>query len=336
MTPTAEVVDLGTEFGISVENSGDSEIHVFDGDVVSRPVGEHGAGNLTHARQDEAFKFAVANANPQRIAFAADKFVRRLSPNIPADKLPPLPITDNLALWLAADVMQNMKDGLPVSAWPDILIGDNRFADDAWQFDPRLCPEWIHDGDGRPAVRFNGWSNFLATSPMQTGDRQTAFVVCSTSPASFASTSHGGIMLKYGLNAPSLELSLLTDHSPRGLVWAADEMGQTANVGMIGGKPVEPLVPCVVAYQYDAIDNRSELLVNGVSQGLDTAPRPIEQHAKKYIGSHAQPWYEAYFLGNIYEVIIYDSALTVAERDRVFQYLSSRYGIKLGKAVVEH
>jgi hypothetical protein len=331
ITPTAEVVDLGTEFGVSVDKTGASEVHVFDGDVVSRPVGEHGSGSLIHARQAEAVKFGASKEQPRRIVFDGKKFVRRLVPDLPAEKLPPLPVTDKLALWLAADVMPPMKDGDPVSTWPDVLIGDNRFPDDAWQFDARLCPAWIRDGNGRPALRFDGWSTFLATSPMETGNQQTAFVVFSPSPASFASASHGGILLKYGLNAPTLELTMMTDHAPRGLVWAGDSVGNLANVGIIKGDAVKPLTPCAVAYQYDAVGNRSELVVNGVSQGSTTAPRPIEQHARKYIGSHAEPLFGANFLGNIYEVIVYDSALSEADRDRVFDYLSQRYAITLGQ-----
>jgi hypothetical protein len=331
MTPTAEVVDLGTEFGVSVDDSGASEIHVFDGDVVTRPIGQHGTGSLIHARRDEAVKFGASKEQPQRIVFDGKKFVRRLIPNIPAEKLPPLPVTERLALWLSADVMPALKDGDPVSTWSDILIGDNRFPDDAWQFDPRLCPTWIRDGFGRPALRFDGWSTSLATSPMETGNQQTAFVVCSPSPASFASTSHGGMLLKYGLNAPTLELTVMTDRTPRGLVWAGDEGGNMANVGEITGKPIEPLAPCAIAYQYDVLGNHAEMLVNGVSQAATTAPRAVEQHAKKYIGSHAQPSYEAYFLGNIYEVIVYDKALSETDRNRVFDYLSQRYAIKLGK-----
>ncbi len=330
VTPTAEVVDLGTEFGVSVDKSGASEVHVFDGDVVTRSVGDGAAqDDLIHAREDQAVQFNAAHPGPRRISVDRQKFVRRLTPDLPPDKLPRLPITENLTLWLAADVMPEMKEGSPVSTWPDILIGDNRFPDDAWQFDARLCPTWIRDGERRPAIRFDGWSNFLATSPMDTGDRQTAFVVFSPSPASFASSSHGGMLLKYGLNAPTLELSMLNDHMPRGLVWASDSVGSASNVGIIKGRAVKPLAPCAVAYSYDAIGNRAELVVDGVSQGVTTAPRRIEQHAKKYIGSHAQPWYEAYFLGNIYEVIMFDSALDPADRDQVFQYLSARYEIAL-------
>lgn len=328
LTPTVEVVDLGTEFGVSVDDSGASEIHVFDGDVVTRSLtaGIPG-GEVIHAREQQAVQFDGSASEPRWISFDGQKFKRRLIPEIPAEELPPLPVTNNLALWLAADAIPGLNDGDPVAAWPDLLIGDNKFPDDAWQFDQRLCPAWGRDGEGRPCVRFDGWSTYLATSPMATGNRQTAFVVFASSPASFASASHGGMLLKYGADAPTLELSLMKDQVPRGLVWANDEVGNPSNVAMLTGRSVDPLVPCAVAYSYDAVSNQAELLINGKSQGRETAPRPIEQHAKKYIGSHAQPWYEAYFLGNIYEIIVYDGTLEAVDRDRVFQYLSKRYGI---------
>ena len=98
---------------------------------------------------------------------------------------------------------------------------------------------------------------------------------------------------------------------------------------MLQGKAIEPLLPSVAAYTYDTVQNRAELLVNGKSEGVTTAPRPLEQHAKKYIGSHAQPWFEAYFLGNIYEIIVYNRALDATDRQRVFEYLSTRYGFAL-------
>ncbi len=41
MTPDAKVVDLGTEFGLKVSDSGKSDVHVFDGEVEVYP----GAGS---------------------------------------------------------------------------------------------------------------------------------------------------------------------------------------------------------------------------------------------------------------------------------------------------
>ena len=238
-------------------------------------------------------------------------------------------MTRDLALWLAADVMPVKQPEAPVSTWPDILVGDNQFPDDAWQFNERFCPKWVRDGQGLPAVRFDGWSTYLATSPMATGDRQTVFVTFAPGPTSFAVESHGAMLLKYGLDTPSLEFALLPDYSPRAWVWASNGDGSTANVGVLQGPHVEPHCPCAVAYSYDAIGDRAELVVNGKLVGSATAPKQLEQHARKYIGSHAQPWMEAYFLGNIYEILVYETALDKSDRGRVFQYLSKRYGFSL-------
>lgn len=332
VTPTSEVVDLGTEFGVAVDDSGTSEVHVFKGDVVARQR-NNGQPEIEyiHAHQDEAVHFDGKSPEPLRITADRKKFIRSLIPDPKPEQLPSLPVTKHLALWLAADVMAPLGEGEPVSIWRDILVGGNNFADDAWQFDERLCPAWIHDGKGRPAVRFDGWSTYLATNPMATGDRQTAFVVFASSPASFASQTHGGMLLKYGVDAPSLEFALFPDHTTRARVWASNSDGSNSNVGVLQSSPVEPLKPCAVAYSYDAEQNLAELLVNGRSEGVTTAPKRLEQHAKKYIGSHSQPWWEAYFLGNIYEIIIYDTALDASDRDRVFKYLSSRYGFSLGE-----
>jgi hypothetical protein len=338
LTPTAEVVDLGTEFGVDVDESGASEVHVFDGDVVARPRGNGVAdGELIHARIDEAIQFDATVTTGRRINADSRRFVRRLTPDLEVDQLPPLPVTTDLALWLAADVMPGveLEADAPISLWPDLMVGDNRFPDDACQFDSRICPTWIRDAEDLPAVRFDGWSSYMATSPMATGERQTLFVVCAPSPTSFAGKTHGGMLLKYGLNAPSLELTLLRDRTPRAWVWAKNDGGSAKNVGVLTGQAVEPHFPCAIAYTYDADADRAELFLNGESQGIATAPSSIEQNAKRYIGSHAQPWYEAYFLGNIYEIITYDSSLESADRDQVFRYLSVRYGFPLGDAPID-
>jgi len=38
ITPTSEVIDLGTEFAVKVDSHGDTEVHVFDGSVSHRKL----------------------------------------------------------------------------------------------------------------------------------------------------------------------------------------------------------------------------------------------------------------------------------------------------------
>jgi len=56
VTPAAELIDLGTEFGVLVEPSGSSEVHVFEGVVVAR-LGDQ---RLVPIYRDEAGRVQVA------------------------------------------------------------------------------------------------------------------------------------------------------------------------------------------------------------------------------------------------------------------------------------
>jgi hypothetical protein len=69
MTPDADVVDLGTEFGLKVSEAGASEVHVFDGEVEVYPGGGSAKLNLTTGGVWDALNGAGAvGADP--LAFA--------------------------------------------------------------------------------------------------------------------------------------------------------------------------------------------------------------------------------------------------------------------------
>ena len=74
MTPSSEVIDLGTEFGIDVDEKGGSEVHVIEGEVKARGLKEKSFVNLykDDARAfDENHKMAIIESQP-------DKFLRAL------------------------------------------------------------------------------------------------------------------------------------------------------------------------------------------------------------------------------------------------------------------
>jgi hypothetical protein len=167
---------------------------------------------------------------------------------------------------------------------------------------------------------------------MATGDRISAFVVATPNPSTFSPAMLGEMLLKIGSYRPTLEMIIMKDRSPVGQVWTKSTGATTSgHFGKLQGKPVRPHLPCAIAYEYDAIENRAELLVNGVSQGLASAPVRIEQHDRSHVGFHPQPHYAKCFLGNffgdMYEVIVYDTILKPKDRDRVFEYLRKRYEI---------
>jgi hypothetical protein len=63
-TPTAEIVDLGTEFGVEVNTAGDSEVHVFKGSVEARATGLGSRPLRLFA--DESVRINVGQAEAER------------------------------------------------------------------------------------------------------------------------------------------------------------------------------------------------------------------------------------------------------------------------------
>jgi len=73
-TPRGEVIDLGTEFGVSVSQDGEVETHVFEGEVEAVP---DGAVPVTLHRED-ALRFGPGGS--ERIAADGGKFYTRMPP----------------------------------------------------------------------------------------------------------------------------------------------------------------------------------------------------------------------------------------------------------------
>jgi hypothetical protein len=85
-TPVASVVDLGTDFGVSVAADGTSEAHVFDGEieVAARAMPAQRIPTKERFRVGEATRIRPAGKRKaprvERIAASTDEFVRRLPP----------------------------------------------------------------------------------------------------------------------------------------------------------------------------------------------------------------------------------------------------------------
>ena len=321
VTPTSELVDFGTQFGVLVDDSGETELHVFDGDVVARALVGPNEDEVLHAKAHEALRFGLSSDEPHRFEASEAGFVRRLGVTTPRD-VPRLPLTNDLTLWYAADAIQDLAIGDLISVWSDILVGDNKYANEARQFDAARKPTYAIDDEGRPAVQFNGISTSLAVDPLDFDGAYTIFVVCSPGPISFAEERLGGFLFRHG-NAPSLELSTLNDRRVRGWIWPADGR---SNISELASKTaMSPARPSVIAYQYDSDSARTRLWLNGDFQCEDAAELPLEQTAIAMIGSHEQLDTKAFFLGAIYEVIVYDEALDNAGLDALNAYFATRY-----------
>jgi hypothetical protein len=100
VSPQGKVIDLGTEFGVSVSESGATDVYVFEGRVEAYPAGDPGAGkvNLTRnqAARIAAGQVTVEPADPGR-------FVRAIVP-------PPVVAPRSHALAFARPVEGTLRD----------------------------------------------------------------------------------------------------------------------------------------------------------------------------------------------------------------------------------
>ncbi|MCO6044663.1 FecR domain-containing protein [Aeoliella sp. ICT_H6.2] len=340
-TPTAQVVDLGTEFGMQVDGLGETEVHVFAGEVLTWPVDAKGkiAEHALSLVKDKAALFKKGIA-VEHVSAKADLFVRDIAAHLDSKSLPPLPVHRRLQLWLAADVLAKRDDADRVIAWRDILVGDNQSDEDAWQHDEDARPLWIEDAiGGKPALRFDGMNSHMCTTPFLTTPSQTVFMVFQRHDL-LAEPKKAEKRQLLNYNGPPYDLPktmrafriLQIDDMEdvgkyRAYIYAGLEKekmyAQLGDVRM--RKAAQVNEPVVLSYLYDPESNRSELWANNESQGFSNAPAGEEFTSRKIIGRH--PLHKTCFHGDIAELLIFNEALTPEEISQVNAYLGKKYSI---------
>jgi hypothetical protein len=344
--PSSEVIDLGTRFGLSVGNDGDSEVHVFQGEVISRELDEHGdvVGKEFRLKKDQAVLFPGARKQAQRLAADEAKFAVEVPPLWQQDAIEPLAIERNLALWLRAEhgVQKDKKNR--VIAWQDLAVGNNHIANDAFQPDSKVRPEYVFDAiQGRPAIRFDGSATYLTTTPVTTTDDQTIVVVFQHATPSADGEHIGGQIINYNgppsrylpdVHSPGvLQIGEKVDsrNGPATSISAKafvgrDSRGADVSTGIIASEPLGAMQPRVVTYVYNNSANVATLYVDGAPVGDASAPTNVAVTSRKVIGKHGifDQWY---FHGDLAELAIFNAALTRSEVEQLTRQLMTHYKI---------
>lgn len=342
--PGLDFVDLGTDFGISVDGQGHSELHVFEGEVIYRQDEKlKKSSEVVHVTQDNAVRFNSSPDATSTIALDKGQFSRHFDLRRGAGREAVVPVTKNLALWLAADRGVDVDDQGRVVSWHDNIVGDNKVGEDASQINSAERPKFVAAAiNQRPAVRFDGRNDLLLTTPLETTDNQTVFLVCQYSPEAFSGNRiYGGQILNYD-GPPTRELSntlapgilqigepLLKDEFKPSLVTGqvfAGFIGKTTvEAGRVDAEPVGAIQPVIIAYHYDYDHRKATLFINGKNVGQSNAFAPAGLTSRKVIGRHA--WMELFFGGDLAELLIYNEALSPADVAAVTEHLAKRYGI---------
>lgn len=344
--PSTEVIDLGTRFGFSVGEAGESEVHVFQGEVISRQLDESGkvVGDEILLKQHQAILYPGEKQQAQRLAADEAKFALEVRPLWRQDKIEPLAVDQQVAFWLRAAHGVQTDSNQRVIAWQDLAVGENMVANDAFQPEPSARPLFVSSGiNNQPVIRFDGKS-FLTTTPMTTTDDQTIVVVFQHAPPRPNGKRPAGQIINYN-GPPSRYLPNI--HSPGVLQlgekvnsWngpsasiaakafvGRDSGGADVSAGVTVSKSLGLLSPHVATYVYNNSKNTAQLFIDGIRVSEASAPTSVAVTSRKVIGKHGifDQWY---FRGDLAEVIIYNTALKPALVKELSQQLMNRYGIE--------
>jgi hypothetical protein len=343
--PSAEVIDLGTRFGFSVGDAGHSEVHVFQGEVISRQLDERGevVGKEFRLKKNQALLFPGEKKQAQRLAANEAKFTLQVKPLWLLDKIEPLAVDRNVALWLRAahGVQTDRKNR--VIAWQDLAMGSNRISNDAFQPDQKARPQYVLDGIlGHPAIRFDGEATYLTTTPITTTNDQTIVVVFQHAPPETGVERVAGQIVNYNgppsrylpdVRSPGvLQLGEKIDswNGPIASIAAKafvgrDSRGADISAGVVVSKSLG-YSPRVVAYVYNNSSNKTSLYVDGKIVAEASAPTSVAVTSRKVIGKHGifDQWY---FHGDLSELVIFNTALRTGEVKELSRQLMKHYAI---------
>ena len=238
------------------------------------------------------------------------------------------PVTSGLQLWLKADALSHAL-GTAITSWAD-SSGNGRLASQA---DSSKQPVYRTEGvNGQPYVRFDG-SNDVMEVPFEAffnSEEFTVFTVAKHSAtggdlpifSSIEGTTGGG-------NAAGYALLYDASNNDAQAVWreGSTDDNVTSASGTIKNTDAFILTYTMDDTNADAQSDVAKLFINGdekVSQtsGVDYVP---STSANFKIGEMSGD----FFKGDIYEILIYNTALTNAQRESVEGYLSYKYGINL-------
>ncbi|MEL7500133.1 MAG: hypothetical protein AAFN77_21215 [Planctomycetota bacterium] len=347
VTPNSRVVDHGTEFGISVDANGDSETHVFDGEVElfadlnqatspteieskSLHLVEREAARVTNGVFHETEHFP---ASPREFIRVASLEVDEENDSVTVSDLPQ---RDRLAMWFEASQGVQLDADSRIVSWQNLAsayqpksTNQSSFETSAaWQVNSQRRPRWDKDGfANRPAIEFGGFESneFLATSPIKTGPDTTVLVVCSFGRVSGLGYGHilslGGrgklIMVRSKPQLPGV-FSWSFDHeqTPKFRLRSLEVKAEIAEE-----------TPMIGAIRYSSNSNIFQFYQNGKLVAEGDPVGSLVGNESHIIGCGNER-NRFFFKGRVAEIVVYDHMLDQQSFSQASSALMKKYGIE--------
>ena len=227
----------------------------------------------------------------------------------------PLPAAGALKLWLKADAGVTANASGAVTGWADYSGNFNN----AFQPDVTAAPQFIANATNQmPALRFDGLNDYLqvahSSSLAITGDITSFFVVRFDDFATFRA-----VWAKTSSNVPRPTDYYVLPNSGIPRVFR----GGPAGIGNVDASEPIPAGAYVVA-GFDMAGTTLTHYLNGQSIGTgEIAAVPVDLGDPLRIGTRGDLFTK--MKGDIAEIVIYNTALSEADRNKVVSYLTTKY-----------
>ncbi len=235
-----------------------------------------------------------------------------------------------LRLWAETSLEKSFDaneaiNGTIITSWYNTNTQDVNLNGTRFQSVSDRRPIYINAGiNGLPTLRFDGIDDYLLSSlPLMATDQLTVFMVCKRSAwvsrattASFTNVADGGDGFTPTTFVFSSEASAATFVSERGGVGAITTQPHPGN-----NKPY------ILASIFNGTNNILYLNGSASTTGITSGNFLIDRVVvgSRIAGNNPNISWN----GDISEIIVFDKALSVAERKGVEAYLSQKYGIKV-------
>jgi hypothetical protein len=226
----------------------------------------------------------------------------------------------NLQLWLRSDTLA-LTDGAAVASWTDSSGNGNTAAQATGGSQPIFKTAQVN---GSPVVRFNGSSQFLATSgnllQVGTGDFAVFLAVKASGDSAAIHTVVGDLQSGSPFGGFVLKTNIASAGAP----------SETATRDTTSGSDTIDAASATGWQILEAVrvNGVLKLYRTGVSIGTSASTHTISSAAPLAIGKDRTGGSE-YFDSDLAEVLVFNSTITPQQRNTVEQYLATKYGLTL-------
>lgn len=259
---------------------------------------------LSYSSSSSSTGVALSSTNTNTLTSSSSSTTTTYNTTVPTLAVTPL-------VWLAANTLPSSGVGSALSSWSDSSGHSNGFTQATMASQPTLQYS-SSQTPNEPWVLFSGAQSMTGAGVFPTSADYSLMVVlsyprCNTANADCVFLGSAGLGHAFYLHQGNLTLL----------------HGGVLFTGATPSVPVNTIVLLEVVYSYSS--SIAYFYINGVAQGNVTAATPTTDE------TITLGWWNSNtgtsFTGNIYEVMVFNSALSASNRQSIESYLKNKYSL---------